>query len=351
MLSNQALSNRPSFSSLCRYSALALFAGASSLALHAQQPATSADASRPAALLVADNSSAASSFTLPPTSLADLIGATYSSSSSSVDAPVDPSAGDATLAEAAGMQPPPRRRYGRPRYNDSSHNADGSNKYTFVVGAGFTAPVGNTYHYLNTSYGIEVGGGRQFNKKVAVLLQFDYDRFGFNGRTLYDQSYLYDPTGTQGLLGNIDGNSHVWSFTLDPTYNFISGDKYGAYVVVGGGFYHKTANFTTLGEGYEDYFGELIPVESQETIDKYTSNALGGNGGIGITYKASRFSGERLFIEARYTIVDNSHRSGISINNAAAYGYPYSDNYAGNNYYPANSNITTYTVYKAGIRF
>jgi len=337
MLMNQSSTPRPSFfnlPALCRVSAIAIFAGAFTFGAAAQQSMSQ---------LVA-------SVTDKPLDLATVAGVNYSSSSSSNLA--SPANTGLDLS-AAGLQPPPRRRYGRPRYNDNQHNADGSAKWTFVVGAGMTAPVGNTFHYLNTSYGAQFGGGRNFNKNFAVLAQFDFDRFGFNGRTLYNQSALYNyyctPTlqaqGACTAVSQLDGNSHVWSFTVNPTYSFSITDSFGAYAVVGGGYYHKVANFTIpVGT---NYYGQ--PVSAN--IDHYTSNAPRVNGGIGLTYKAGRFSSERLFVEARYVLVDNSQRFGLTvsnINSTAGQAY-YNSN--GTNYYPANSNRTTYTTYKAGVRF
>jgi hypothetical protein len=246
-------------------------------------------------------------------------------------------------------QPPPRRRYGRPNYSDQAHNPDGSNKYAFLAGVGLTIPTGNTHKYLNTDYAFQVGAGRNFNKKFAVLLQFDYDHFGFTGSTLYNQSVLYDPTDAYGTIGTLDGKSHVWSFTIDPTYTYYAGDTFGAYVVAGVGFYHKTANFTVpaTGEYCDGYYG-CYEYEANETIDKYSSNAPGFSGGFGFTYKASRFANERFYAEARYVFVDNSYRPGLTVanENTAAYA-----NYAGNNYFPANSDRTTYIPIKVGLRF
>jgi hypothetical protein len=344
-------SNRTSLShlpALGRVSALALFAGAPLLAHAARaQQADPVQPSAPAATqLVAD-------LKQPPMDLATLAGLSYSAESSSVSAPVDPDSVDHLTipGTSAEMQPPPRRRYGRPRYNDSAHNADGSPKYTFVAAAGFTAPLGNTYHYLNTQWGIQVGGGRNFNKNFGVLAQFDYDKFGFNGRTLFNQLSLYNyglSPSNPDYLGSLDGNTHIWSFTLNPVYTISAQGPVGAYVVLGGGFYHKVANFTTPEAGYVDYGFAIEQVTQNAVIDHYTSNAFGGNGGFGITYKASRFSGERLFAEARYVVILDSQRTGLTAANVTS---NYGQNYAGTDFYPANSNRTTYTVYKAGIRF
>ncbi len=352
MLMNGSGSLRPSFSlsAFCRISSLAFVAGASAAALSAQAVPAPAMSAQPASQLVAALSPDHLNLTTVP-------GLTYSSSSSSVDMPADAENADHLDLTAEGLQPPPRRRYGRPRYNDSSHNPDGSNKYTFVLGAGFTAPIGNTYHYLNTNYAFQVGGGRNFNKHFGVLAQFDYDRFGFNGRTIANQAALYNYFCTSTLqlegyctpLTSLDGNTHDWSFTLDPIYNVFAGDTWGGYVVGGVGFFHKVANFTTpeVGVGYSPYYG-YYQYQANVNIDHYTSNAPGFDGGVGITYKISKFAGERLFAEARYVITLNSQRTGLTAQNVnSTFGL----NYAGYNDYPENSNRTTYLVYKAGIRF
>jgi hypothetical protein len=240
-----------------------------------------------------------------------------------------------------------RKRYGRPRYRGNNTNADGSSKWIFFGGAGLSQPIGNTWHYLTPSYGFQVGGGRQFSKKFAVPIQFDYDHFGFAKQTLTNQTTIYDELyGAGSVDGILDGSSHVWSFTVDPMLTFYSGDKWGAYGVVGVGFYHKTAAFTipTTEQYCDPYYG-CYQYEANEPIDSYTSNAPGFDGGFGITYKISRFANERLYAEARYVFVDNSQRSGITVNNLS------SITATTTNFYPANSNRTTFIPIKVGIRF
>ncbi len=290
------------------------------------------------------------SFTNLPVANLDLArtaGITYSSSASPALDAVDATAAaslDLPGVPEDATQPPPRRRYGRPRYNDNSHNADGSSKYAFIAGVGFTQPLGNTYHYLNPSYSFQVGAGRNFNKNFSIIAQFDWDNFGFNGRTLGNESAIYF-NDTDADTG-VDGSSHIWSFSLNPVYNIYSRDTFGAYVVAGVGFYHKVATFTIPQEelGYGN-FGELEEFEVNAAFAHFTSNAPGFNGGIGFTYKPSRFSSQRLYGEVRYVFVDNSQRQGITVANEST------TTYTGTNGYPANSNRTTYIPVKFGIRF
>jgi len=243
-----------------------------------------------------------------------------------------------------------QRRYGRPRYRGGNSNQDGSPKYTFFAGAGFGQTIGNTWHYLKPGYAFQLGGGRNFSRTLGLMAQFDYDHFGFTNQTLTNQTSIYNSPNVfgTGAISQLGGSSHVWSFTLDPTYSFYkgSGEGLGAYAVVGVGFYHKTANFTIPATGtYCDPFGFCYEYSANQTIDKYTSNAPGFNGGLGLTYKFSRFSNERFYLEARYVFVDNSHRAGFTVANES------SITATSTNLYPANSNRTTYIPIKAGIRF
>jgi hypothetical protein len=242
-------------------------------------------------------------------------------------------------------------RSGRPRYRGGNQNADGSNKWTAMAGVGFTAPVQDTQNYLTTGYSFQGGFGRQWSKKFAALVQFDWDNFGFTNSALANQLTIYnfELQGTGTTLSSVGGHSHVWSFTIDPTYTFFQGQSVGAYVVGGVGFYHKVATFTTPSSGcdpyYYYYYGVCIEESTNATIDHYTSNAPGFDGGFGLTYKFSRFSSERFYGEVRYVYVANSQRSGVTA------GTITSANVNDPNDYPANSDKTYYFPVKFGIRF
>jgi hypothetical protein len=247
---------------------------------------------------------------------------------------------------AAGTQPPPRGRYSRPRYRGGNTNPDGSNKYAFLAGVGLTLPTGDFDNQVKPSYSVQFGGGRNFNKIFGLLAQFDWDNFGFQGSTLANQQRLYNFVFGQGAADGLDGNSHIWSLTLNPVINIPTSGSMGAYVVGGVGFYHKTANFTVPAtEEGEDEFGDIFQFQANETIDKYTSNAPGFNGGFGLTYKMSQFSNERLYAEVRYVYVDSQQKAGFTVANEQ------NATQTSTNFYPANSNHSTYIPVKFGIRF
>src|SRR5665213_3073456 len=195
-----------------RAAALGVFTAAATLGVEAQ-PAPAAPA-QPALNLQAS--------LMAPLDLA-------SSSSSSSSSDTEASASERfDMSPEAAMQPPPRRRYRRPNYSDSHTNPDGSNKYAFMVGGGFTLPSGGTHNYASPGWKFQVGGGRNFNKTLGVLVQFDYDKMGIQTKTLNNQLALYNSLGAQDQNGNplsqLGGYIHDWSFSLDPIINYYTSD-------------------------------------------------------------------------------------------------------------------------------
>lgn len=273
----------------------------------------------------------------------------YSSSAGAPEAEAATNFIGATGVSAA-MQPPPRRYGRRPVYADSAHNADGSNKYTFFGGAGLTVPTGGSHAYLSPSYNFQVGGGRNFNKNFALLAQFDWANFGLQSGALNNLLLEYQGLCGTGCTGSaitqVGGHSHIWSFTVDPMYTFAQGEKAGAYVIGGAGFYHKIADITTPGVGtYCDYYYGCYQYQADQTIDNYTSNAFGVNGGVGFTYKPSRFGNEKFYAEARYVFTDNKPRPFFD----GTTGTSLSSTYF--NVFPQNSARTTYIPITVGVRF
>jgi hypothetical protein len=322
--------SRRLFSILGRTAAVTFFTAAGTFALHAQQSAGTAPSLPPISLKAS---------LAAPLDLSTPDDLKYSSSTGSAEMA---NAESFNLSNDAG-QPPPRRRYGRPNYNDSHTNSDGSAKYTFLIGGGFTLPVGGSHNYLATSYNVQAAAARNFNKKVGVQVEFDWANFGFQTATLNNLLAIYNGTCVGGCgLTQLGGTSHIWSFTVDPIMNFYSTDTWGAYVIGGGGFYHKTANFTipTIGTYCDPFYG-CFTYQANQTIDKYTSNAFGVNGGLGLTYKFSRFAGERFYVEARYVYNFNSARQ-------FSYGDVNGNNF---NVFPQNSAKTGYIPITFGVRF
>lgn len=335
----------------CRAAAFSFLAGTATL-MHAQQAPSSAPAAKAPLFLASSAPDFAASYFGTSSS--------SSSSSSSSDALAEDGLGEAALGSS---QPPPRRRYGQPTYSGGNTNPDGSAKWTFLVGGGPAIPVGITHKYQTPSWNFQVGGGRDWSKTFGVMLQFDYDHFGLQGATLANQTYVYNyctpadvtagfcaPAGAGNLPnvtpGQLDGSNHIWSFTLDPTFTLPTEGTLGAYLATGVGFYHKVTNFTVPGTGvYCDPYYGCYQYTANQVIDHYTANAVGVNGGLGLTWKFSKFSNQKFYIEGRYVVVFNTHYNGITSSNVAT------SPYNGTNFYPANSDRTTYIPVTVGIRF
>ena len=192
------------FSILGRTAAVTFFTAASTLALHAQQSAGTAP-SLPAVSL--------KSTLAAPLDLSTPDDLKYSSSTGSAEL----AAVESFDLSGSADQPPPRRKYSRPNYNDSRTNSDGSAKYTFFVGGGFTLPVGGTHNYLATSYDVQAGAGRNFNKTFGVNVQFDWANFGFQTATLNNLLAIYNAPPLYADFNQLGGTSHDLPSPLAPS--------------------------------------------------------------------------------------------------------------------------------------
>ena len=236
---------------------------------------------------------------------------------------------------------------GRPGYRPNNTNEDDSLKYVAYGGAGATVPIANTSNYLTPNFSIQMGVGPRLNKHISIPLEFDWDQFGFTKGALDNQIGIYDYLFGEGAVDNLlDGNSHIWSFSVQPTYTFHSSGPFESYVKVGFGFYHKVANFTLPSAQFVCYYYCGI-YYANYNLDSYTSNAPGFDAGVGFTYKLSPDSHAKLYLEMRYVFINNKYRPGI-VNTPESLA-TITDSTT--NFYPANSNQTDYIPLTVGIRF
>jgi hypothetical protein len=183
----------------------------------------------------------------------------------------------------------------------------------FEGGFGFSVPVGNDTSfstadinngYLSPAqslgYGLTVGGGWNFTKKFGALLEYQFLRQGMSNDYL---DALNNAEGTSGSGASIGGNINTWSFTIDPIFYLPFSHKSGAYVTGGGGFYRKVTNFTEPVESC-DYYGYCYDVPV--TVDHFSSNQGGANGGVGFYRKIfGQDSNAKFFAEVRYVWVNS----------------------------------------------
>ncbi len=290
---------------------LALAAICAAPALRAEGPAAT-EATTAASMPVATFSPTASPFTISvpnPTRDVRYMSEGVSSSEEAIVA-ADPAASLAgerdSLGDDAGQPPPGRRRtYGRSRYQDKMHNADGSTKIAFMAGAGMNIPVGNTGKYYTPHFAVGGGAGINFNKTFGILGEFQYNRMGLTGGAINTEyNNLLAVGATPDNLVGFDANAHIISFTVNPVISWAPGrrgGKWGGYVTGGAGWYRKTTNFTlpSVGTACNSFFCQSYV--TSYNVDQASADTFGFNFGGGLTYKLSEFSSERLFIDARYT--------------------------------------------------
>ncbi len=238
------------------------------------------------------------------------------------------------------LQLPPVRTHHR-RIRRDPYNSDGSLKYTFFAGGGFTTPTGDTADNYATGFRFQGGAGRNFNRLVAVALQFDWDGLSVRndvlGRLLPVYQNACGTVCTGSVPAELFGSSHVWSFTVDPAYTFAGNPRTNAYVVAGIGFFHKYTQFSV--PAAVSSCNGCAQSPTTQKIDSYISNAPGFNVGLGMTRQIAS-SDARFYGEVRYTYVKNQPRSG----SATTIG-------PGFNAFPAGSQPTSILPVTFGIRF
>lgn len=161
--------------------------------------------------------------------------------------------------------------------------------WTFEGGGGFNAPEGNDTPYITWGANFTGGGGLRLNKRVSVLLEYQFMDNKLPG--------AFIATAGQGASG---GNSHINSITGSPVIDLFSHKSNGVYLVGGYGFYHKSTNFNV--QVCCDFYGYPVTINT----NSFSSNQMGANGGIGLFHQIGGVYGDgktRLFAEARYTYI------------------------------------------------
>ncbi len=189
--------------------------------------------------------------------------------------------------------------YGNGGYKQyPKYGEPGFHHLAIEAGAGFDAPLGNTKSAQTFGYGLRLGGGWNFNRHFGTLLEYEFNRTGIPNSVLAS-------VGAAAGVG-VNGDVHIWGFTLDPVYYYKTTGAWGGYVTGGGGFYRKVTTFSTpvyLGEGCDFYYG-CYPQYGNQTVSHFSSNQGGLNIGTGLTYNLGD-GGAKIFAEARYEWINS----------------------------------------------
>ncbi len=187
---------------------------------------------------------------------------------------------------------------GRAQENEGNDNPSA----TTSLGVPLTAPLSPTSQYVHWGWGVTAGAGYNFDRRNALIGEFMWN-------SLYPTSQVLQPL--QIALNTNKLNGHGNLFALTGGYKFeLRGRSMGTYVILGGGWYYRTASLsrpvpdgTTIGcipawvwWGYTCSSG-LVVTDLTEVHSN--SSALGANGGVGLTFRVGE-APYRMYVEGRY---------------------------------------------------
>ena len=171
-----------------------------------------------------------------------------------------------------------------------------------------TAPLNPTADFVNVGGGFVVGAGYNFSKRNSFIGEFMWNRLGGSDAAL---APIRDALQTN----NIDGHADVFAVTGNYRYE-LRGKTTGVYFIAGGGWYRRTTHISTnVATGSSvtctptwEWWGfecKTGTVTADQTLASSTSDVLGANGGIGVTFKVAE-PRYRVYLEARYHYIPTS---------------------------------------------
>jgi len=165
--------------------------------------------------------------------------------------------------------------------------------FTANIGGGATLPVYNTGFRHDNGWNIGAGAG------VNML----HSHLGLNGEFMFDSMGINSTTLDQLQFPN--GNTHIWSFTVDPVIRFNPHGPLDFYLTGGYGVYHRYVAFTqptvVSYTVFDPFFGVFYPVgvPANQVLLDYSTTKGGVNGGGGISMRLGH-GRSRIYLEARY---------------------------------------------------
>ena len=158
----------------------------------------------------------------------------------------------------------------------------------FEGGFGFNAPKSNS---IGWGWNVLIGAGIHAGSHFTPMIEYQFVRTGL-------AQYLINLAGSDG------GNTHIWSFTVDPIYDIAPKESNDFYIKGGGGFYRKVTNFTNaVPQQYCDYFYGCGYITQNVVVGHFSSNQGGWNIGGGYYHRFGGIYGTgkmKFFAEARY---------------------------------------------------
>ena len=176
--------------------------------------------------------------------------------------------------------------------------AQRDNKLGFHVNGGFTEPAGPSNSRVDRGFNLGAGVGLNATPRFGIQLDFDYNQLGLKSTLL-------------NSVGVPDGEARLYSVTLNPIVHLNPHGAFDAYLVGGGGFYHRTVEFTvptvTTITAFDPFFGFFpLDVPANQVVGSYEQNKGGLNIGAGVAFRVKADSNAKIFAESRYHYVYTS---------------------------------------------
>jgi hypothetical protein len=175
-----------------------------------------------------------------------------------------------------------------------AQNQDEEGKFNFSMGGGLTVPMNPIARFAGVGGSFLASSGVNLNQHSSILGQFMW-----NG--------LPPSVGAIEQLNGISKNVNLYSMTADYKYRTGFGKTFGAYVIVGGGWYYRNSNISrsvfvntpTVCQPIYGYYGFTCSDGFVNTVGVSAgTSSFGANGGVGMTIKIKR--GWKFFMESRY---------------------------------------------------
>ena len=101
-------------------------------------------------------------------------------------------------------------------------------------------------------------------------------------------------------MGVPDGEARLYSLTLNPIVHLNPHGNFDAYIIGGGGYYHRTVEFTqpTVNTivAFDPFFGFFpLDVPANQVVGSYSQNKGGLNIGAGASFRVKADSNAKFF--------------------------------------------------------
>jgi opacity protein-like surface antigen len=175
-------------------------------------------------------------------------------------------------------------------------HAQDTQRFTASVGAGATPLVGDIGRRLDNGWNFVIGGGYKFTDRLSASVEYQYDGFGVSRQVLNEAQVP-------------EGNSHLWSLTVNPKIRLPKQGKIAPYVVGGVGYYRRTVEFTRPSVAevffFDPFFGGFFDtlVPAHQVLGDIRRSGVGGSLGAGLEINVGD-TGVKAFGEARYHYAD-----------------------------------------------